>query len=57
MECETGHRMSLILPTNISWNSVPAQLVLGPEVSNYYFHTDIREDAEDADSEWLARGH
>ena len=57
MECETGHRMSLILPTNISWNSVPAQLVLGPEVSNYYFHTDFREDAEDADSEWLARGH
>ena len=52
MECETGHRMSLILPTNISGNSVPAQLVLGPEVSNYYFHTDIREDAEDTDSEW-----
>ena len=36
----------------ISANSGSAQLVLGSEFSNYYFHTYIWEDAEDDSSEW-----
>ena len=36
----------------LSTNQGLARLVLGSELSNYYFNADTREDAEDADSEW-----